>query len=186
MAASWNQGGCGGENEKEIKQLLPTPTARQWKDTGAPSEFERKSPELLPTVLTLLPTPRTTDQNGAGRHGAGGADLRTTVSELKLLPTPVSADSRNSRQSTVDNPRDPTPTLSDVAYLWSGGSTVRQSDGGKPSLAVRLSHWFVEWMIGAPPDWSDPDCPLSATEFKYRWDDWPASTSPNSNGREAA
>ncbi|WP_082450547.1 DNA cytosine methyltransferase [Microbacterium sp. Leaf203] len=39
-----------------------------------------------PGDLTLLPTPRTTDMNGAGAHGAGGLDLRTTVA---LLPTPM-------------------------------------------------------------------------------------------------
>jgi hypothetical protein len=33
----------------------------------------------------LLPTPRTSDMNGAGVHGTGGQDLRTVVS---LLPTP--------------------------------------------------------------------------------------------------
>lgn len=35
--------------------------------------------------LALLPTPTSSDTNGAGAHGTGGADLRTTVA---LLPTP--------------------------------------------------------------------------------------------------
>lgn len=39
---------------------------------------------------SLLPTPRTTDSNGAGAHGSGGMDLRTTVTEL--LPTPTATD----------------------------------------------------------------------------------------------
>lgn len=39
-------------------------------------------------VLTLLPSPRTSDTNGAGVHGDGGLDLRTAVS---LLPTPTTA-----------------------------------------------------------------------------------------------
>jgi DNA (cytosine-5)-methyltransferase 1 len=38
---------------------------------------------------TLLPTPRTSDTNGAGQHGQGGVDLRTAVS---LLPTPRATD----------------------------------------------------------------------------------------------
>lgn len=37
----------------------------------------------------LLPTPRTSDTNGAGAHGDGGIDLRTAVS---LLPTPAVND----------------------------------------------------------------------------------------------
>lgn len=39
--------------------------------------------------LTLLPSPRTSDTNGAGHHGEGGMDLRTAVT---LLPTPSAAD----------------------------------------------------------------------------------------------
>ena len=38
---------------------------------------------------SLLPTPRTTDSNGAGSHGSGGPDLRTVAS---LLPTPRATD----------------------------------------------------------------------------------------------
>lgn len=44
----------------------------------------------LPTVgrgsSSLLPTPKTSDTNGAGQHGSGGPDLRTVVA---LLPTPT-------------------------------------------------------------------------------------------------
>jgi DNA (cytosine-5)-methyltransferase 1 len=42
---------------------------------------------------TLLPTPRTSDTNGAGAHGDGGLDLRTAVS---LLPTPTANDYKGS------------------------------------------------------------------------------------------
>jgi DNA (cytosine-5)-methyltransferase 1 len=37
----------------------------------------------------LLPSPRTSDTNGAGHHGDGGMDLRTAVAEIPLLPTPA-------------------------------------------------------------------------------------------------
>lgn len=36
----------------------------------------------------LLPSPRTSDTNGAGHHSDGGMDLRTAVAEIPLLPTP--------------------------------------------------------------------------------------------------
>ena len=36
-----------------------------------------------------MPTPRTSDTNGAGAHGTGGPDLRTAVS---LLPTPTAGN----------------------------------------------------------------------------------------------
>jgi hypothetical protein len=41
----------------------------------------------------LLPTVTTSEANGAGAHGDGGQDLRTTVSHL--LPTPSVAHLRN-------------------------------------------------------------------------------------------
>ena len=51
----------------------------------------------------LLPTPRTSDTNGAGSHGEGGVDLRTAVS---LLPTPRAGDGEkggpNQRGSSGD------------------------------------------------------------------------------------
>jgi hypothetical protein len=56
-----------------------------------------------------------------------------------------------------------------IALKQSIGATTSQPSGaGKPSPALRLSPWFVEWMMGVPAGWSDPDCPLSATEFKSR------------------
>jgi site-specific DNA-cytosine methylase len=40
----------------------------------------------LEAAVKLFPTPRASDANGAGKHGQGGADLRTAV---KLWPTPT-------------------------------------------------------------------------------------------------
>jgi hypothetical protein len=54
-------------------------------------------------------------------------------------------------------------------YELIGASTEEPSSDGAPSTVPRLNPWFVEWMLGAPQGWSDPDCPLSATEFKSRW-----------------
>jgi DNA (cytosine-5)-methyltransferase 1 len=51
-----------------------------------------------------------------------------------------------------------------------------QSAAGSRFTDLRLSPSFVEWMIGAPDGWSDPDCRLSATEFKSSSDDSLANT----------
>lgn len=32
--------------------------------------------------MRLLPTPRTSDTNGHGKHGTGGLDLRTVIYEI--------------------------------------------------------------------------------------------------------
>jgi DNA (cytosine-5)-methyltransferase 1 len=46
-------------------------------------------PRPAPEPTTLLPSPRTSDTNGAGRHGDGGLDLRTAVA---LLGTPRASE----------------------------------------------------------------------------------------------
>jgi hypothetical protein len=140
---------------------------------------------MLEEAVKMLPTPTSSDGEKVGqRYGKGDLKLSGAV---MLLPTPTERDSINARNKTSGRQEDSQhhtgTTLSDVAYLWSGGRTVRQSGVGKRSSDLRLSPWFVEWMIGAPPGWSDPDCPLSATEFKSRWDAWPASTSSGSSGQ---
>lgn len=68
-----------------------------------------------------------------------------------------------------------------MAYQWSGASTDPQSDVGSRFTDLRLSPSFVEWMIGAPAGWSDPDCRLSATEFKSNSEGSSANTSWGSN-----
>jgi len=65
--------------------LYPTPAASDWKRDDYPADRLRKFPNL-PTISHYFPTPTTSDTNGAGKHGTGGLDLRTTVS---LLPTPA-------------------------------------------------------------------------------------------------
>lgn len=45
-----------------------------------------------------MPTPRTSDTNGAGTHGDGGMDLRTAVS---LLPTPAARDWKSGESNLI-------------------------------------------------------------------------------------
>lgn len=87
---------------------------------------------------SLLPTPRTSDTNGAGQHGEGGLDLRTAVT---LLPTPLAADSeRTSARMPRGNPTLvgallPTPTTSN-AY---GNQYNNQGKRLLPGIAVDLT-----------------------------------------------
>lgn len=71
--------------------VLPTCQARDWK--GPQGRAYKGEAIDLPTACgesALLPTPRTSDANGAGAHGDGGPDLRTA-----LLPTPTANDPKN-------------------------------------------------------------------------------------------
>lgn len=70
--------------------LLQTPSVSDATGGHLTRGGERSGELLLPgQVRSLLPTPRTSDTNGAGQHGDGGMDLRTVVD---LLPTPRATD----------------------------------------------------------------------------------------------
>lgn len=60
--------------------------------------FDLPSPTTAPGSSSprCLPTPRTTDSHGPGRHGTGGQDLRTVVAEtLSGAPTPKPSNDGN-------------------------------------------------------------------------------------------
>lgn len=96
----------GGSSTENAYALLPTPTA--W-EQGSDSKWDERIERLKNkgyngngagepldvAVRRLLPSPRTSDSNGIGEHGDGGADLRTAVS---LLPTPRAADHKGATE----------------------------------------------------------------------------------------
>lgn len=177
--------------------LLPTPTA--WlgrRSSHAIGNAERwhnpaRSNELsdFMDTLRLLPTPTATPY-GNNQSPSEGAAVRPALDGLvKLLPTPTKGEGKGARSSTAPARSEsseftPGTTLTDLAFQWelSGVSTSPPSDAGKRSPEMLLRPCFVEWMLGLPDGWSDPDSPLSATEFKSRSDASPASTSSSSNG----
>jgi hypothetical protein len=64
---------------------LPTPAARDWRGGGQRGQ--------LPTAVgSLLPTPSTSENTGAGHAAQGGMNLRHVVS---LLPTPRASENEN-------------------------------------------------------------------------------------------
>ena len=80
---------------------------------------EHPTPELHTSApdYSSLPTPRTSDSNGAGGHGSGGPDLRTTIS---MLPTPRATDG-------TDAPANLTPSVEAICD-GSAGRTPRLSE----------------------------------------------------------
>jgi hypothetical protein len=183
-------------NGIESLPLLGTLTARDWKGEGWDGS--------LPNDLKMLPTPRTSDQNGAGEHGQGGMDLRTAV---KLLPTPVAHDDGKTpdahmamKRRMVDGERKTITSLTVLAKAGfqqppsNGASTSPLSGDGKPSTGLRLNPLLVAWMMGTPScgecgrEWTDPDCPHSATAFTSTSGGLSGmpSTNLNGGGREVA
>ena len=126
----------------------------------------------------LLPTVTTSEANGAGVHGDGGQDLRTTVSDL--LPTPSVAHLRN-HDEDIEGYKQRRQDFIDGKTLGMPGASlgvaVRMTDWGKFAPAVdrweqligraapaptkpdgkddahRLSSEFTEWMMGLPAGW---------------------------------
>lgn len=116
----------------QVAQLLPTPSVADGTGGHINRSGDRKDELLLPgIVLTLLPTPRTSDTNGTGTHGTGGLDLRTAV---EMLPTPMARDwkgENGKNRNTLDPPSRvlellPTPRASDGT---NGGPNQRGSSG---------------------------------------------------------
>lgn len=70
-----------------VKDLLPSPTAKD-----APRTNGFMGPAMAEAVTHLLPTPRSSDAFGAGDHGDGGMDLRTTVASLGDATGPPSSE----------------------------------------------------------------------------------------------
>lgn len=121
----------------------------------------------LPAV-NHLPTPRCSDSNGAGAHGAGGADLRTAILDLggqPYLPTPRASDPANASSRASDGFRPPLGEVvrdesmfgkyEPVVHRWEAVTGMpapvptELNKNGRP----RLNAAFSEWMMGLPPGW---------------------------------
>jgi hypothetical protein len=125
-------GGHGPTLADEVEHLLPTPAARDWKDTGdfEPHPEKVKLPHM---IAALLPTPSAADGMGGhlNRSGDRKDELLLPGVVLTLLPTPRASDGTkggpNQRGSSGDLMLPsavlllPTPTAMD--YKASGGST---------------------------------------------------------------
>lgn len=138
----------------------------------------------LDKLVTLLPTPLSREgrpDGGGNARGQGSLERGGGImlsQAVKLLPTPTRSDFDQDRMSDTTRRASITAAMNRLAESESNGATMSPpSDAGKPSTGLRLSPWFVEWMIGAPQGWSDPDCLLSATEFKSSAESSLASTS---------
>ena len=174
--------------------LLPTPQAHE--RTQTPRRVDHGA-QLANEIWRLLPTPsaeftdipdrrtfldRRERERAKGRNGNGFG--LTLPMALTLLPTPTTMV--GSRGRRLDGtPYTPTSgtTLTDALYESAGVHTSPLSTDGKRSSAdLVLNPSFVEWMMGAPDGWSDPDCPLSATEFSSRQAGSSAEGSSNTSG----
>lgn len=134
----------------------------------------------VPERVVLLPTPRTSDTNGAGVHGAGGLDLRTV---LALLPTPraadgpkgaVTASESTSRRVAAGQANLAEPVVTKLLPTPGAGvqdwkeyePAIRRQEQafGRPAPGPteigpkggrRLAPGFSEWLMGWPEGWTN-------------------------------
>ena len=123
----------GACHRRERVFVLAYPKGQPWREcVGEPR------PARLITPRRLLPTPRTSDTNGAGAHGQGGLDLRTAVTllptpttqpdtgngharnlgkEVRLLPTPMTTGGKGGVPADLDRHSPPLKGLAKYGYL---------------------------------------------------------------------
>ena len=153
---------AGGGAQPGTLTLLPTPLQSDAGPRGGTTGYGLRDWSRsmvggeLPT--RLLPTPRTSDTNGAGQHGDGGLDLRTVAS---LLPTPRATDGTkggpNQRGSSGDlmfpsavhqqDWREYEPAIRRWEHITRPAPAPTETG---PKGSPRLSPRFVEWMQGLP------------------------------------
>ena len=122
--------------------LLPTPRTRDGKG-GTPSRAGDNKHDL---PSALLPTPRSSDCFGAGQHGDGGMDLRTTVTLFRTPSAWGKYEPAIRRWEQIVGPA-PAPT--------------EPNKNNNP----RLSAAFSEWLMGWPAGWvTDPAIGISRND----------------------
>ncbi|MGI5215116.1 hypothetical protein [Plantactinospora sp. CA-290183] len=149
------QTGHAGRTHTDAARLLPTPRATDG-FKGCPGQRGSHGDLTLPSAavrfpVRSLPTPTGSDGRGPGRHGTGGADLRSTIAELPHAVPPDEARwggyaAAVARWETLLGRPAPEPT--------------QIGRHGRPVLAPP----FVEWLMGLDPHWvTDPELDLPRT-----------------------
>lgn len=126
--------------------LLPTPRATDGQK-GCPGQRGSHGDLTLPSAAVRcvphrLPTPRASDAHGPGRHGDGGADLRTTVAQL-------TSGSLGTLDETTWGIYAPAIASWEILIGRPVPAPTQPGQHGKPVLAPP----FVEWLMGLPEHW---------------------------------
>lgn len=170
-----------------------TPFSRTWPRSGSmrrgiicPLPPSAPRTAAIAPSSPLLPTPMARTKGGtevSSESREGGPMLREAL--LLLLPSPAMNDGQRYRIRTASEGFNKPLEQRLVELGSTGDSSSPRSDGGKGlSDELRLNPSFVEWMMGAPDGWSDPDCPLSATEFSSRQAGSPDDESSNTRHQD--
>lgn len=142
----------------------------------------------------LLPSPRTSDTNGAGHHGDGGMDLRTAVAEIPLLPTPAVNDMgaaytpatwdewTATMKAKHNNGNGHGKSLNVEAQRLLPTPTVMDSrgSGGNPNTTGTHGTTLVDATVRQPAKWGEYEPAIRRWEAVTRTA--PEPTKPNAKG----
>ncbi|GHI04974.1 cytosine methyltransferase [Streptomyces cellostaticus] len=144
----------GGMNLRTAVTLLPTPAARDWK-SGASNLIGTNSRPLNEVVVNLLPTP-TAARYGRNRSDSPGASSRPSIEYL-------ARDLADGSRWVATNGTDYGPAIRRWEQVLGRRAPEPTEPGTKGNR--RLSPAFVEWMMGADPEWvTGPDLGLSRSD----------------------
>lgn len=145
--------------------LLGTPRASEWKGSGpVGSKSHRHMLErdyLSAQVLSLLPTPKASEAEHAGRRRLAHSGQKGLAEACNLLPTPSVADVTGGRKSR-SGVRSDELLLNGIAAADRFGQyaaaiarwePVIGRPAPDPAIDGRLSPLFVEWLMGLPAGW---------------------------------
>lgn len=152
---------------------LPTPCASDKKRMKtSPAEFNRHSPNLpifaamIHVGIHRLPTPMSsqdfkpirplTPQESAGKHGMMLC-AALSIKGYHYLPTPL--------RSKMEPARELLPKEKDIGYHYGKMLPGVVGDVLPSLIGQRIHPLFVEWMMGFPSEWTNPDCKLSAMQL---------------------
>lgn len=167
--------------------LLPTPTANLFKNqkvspcrvySPQPDRFKRLAVEAakIEAGMILLPTPNASLAGGIHIRNPNPSELRQRNGErghgiilcaalaekgVFFLPTPL---------ASINDPIRPLKAKEKMRHTKGAkrfGKMLPGSIGdAMPSLIGKTIHpLFVEWMMGFPSGWTEPDCKLSAMQL---------------------
>lgn len=151
------------------------PTAKVASGAYSYSGGDRSKPiDNLIGAEEKWPSPRASDANGAGQHGTGGADLRTTADQWATQNLPSGGRTLTPMQiaakgSTTKGKRQ-VDLANQVKVFRAPGPPDPKTTGptSTPTSGRRLNPIFVEWLMGLPRGYTD-FAPLGTESFQSWW-----------------
>jgi hypothetical protein len=144
LGASTNPAAHGQSNgtfKQEINRrlaMLPTPNARDYKDTGVNTDYRKLAGKSkLAGKIAMLHTPKASDAIGTCGDPKRQRDLRADMKIISMLPTCTSRDHKD------------TGNMENVPVNALLGRELGKNHG------LKLQPAFAEWMQGFPIGWTD-------------------------------